>query len=150
MPCWSPDGTRIAFQGLREGRPWNIYVVAAKGGATQELLPNDLVHEYPDWLPDDESIVYSTRAASQGAHRRIVHLCLGPKTRKTTKAPASDGLRNPRVAFGGRYLAALSADQKKVRLFDFQTQKWKELASAGKLFDYLEATRDGKYLYFQD
>ncbi len=151
MPRWSPDGTRIAFQGLREGRPWNIYVVAAKGGATQELLPNDLVHEYPDWLPDDESIVYSTRAASQGSSPQDSGIfVLDLKTRKTTKVPASDGLRNPRVAFGGRYLAALSADQKKVRLFDFQTQKWKELASAGKLFYYLEATRDGKYLYFQD
>ena len=149
-PRWSPDGTKIVFQGVRDGRPWNIYVVAAEGGTTEELLRNDRAHECPDWLPDGESIVYST-PASQGfppADSGIFVLDL--KTRKATKVPASDGSIYPRVAFGGRYLAALSADQKKVRLFDFQTQKWEEIASAGRLFYYLEATRDGKYLYFQD
>jgi serine/threonine protein kinase/Tol biopolymer transport system component len=151
MPRWSPDGTNIVFQGVREGRPWNIFVVAAKGGSTQELLPNDQVHEYPDWLPDGESIVYSTPAASQGNPPQDSGIfVLDLKTRKTTKVPASDGLRNPRVAFGGRFLAALSEDQKKVLLFDFQTLDWREIASAGKSFYYLESTRDGKYLYFQD
>ena len=150
-PRWSPDGTKIVFQGAREGRPWNIYMVAAKGGTTQELLPNDQAHEYPDWLPDGESIVYSTSAANQGSPSADSGIfVLDLKTRKATKVPASDGSIYPRVAFGGRYLAALSADQKKVRLFDFQTRDWREIANAGKSFYYLEATRDGKYLYFQD
>ena len=64
--------------------------------------------------------------------------------------PESDGLQEPRSAFGGRYLAALTEDQQKVMLFDFKTQRWKELASGGKLFYHLESTRDLQYLYFQD
>lgn len=35
-------------------------------------------------------------------------------------------------------------------LFDFQTHDWREIASNGKLFYYLESTPDGKWLYFQD
>ena len=151
MPRWSPDGTKIVFQGVREGRPWNIYVVPSEGGTTQELLPNDQVHEFPDWLADGESVVYSTPPASQSAPREASGIfVLDLKTRKATKVPGSEGLRNPRVSFGGRYLAALSEDQRKVLLFDFQTGDWKEIASAGKSFYYLEPTRNGKYLYFQD
>src|SRR5438105_1321232 len=41
-PCWSPDGTRIAFDGLRDER-WDaelinrLYVVDAAGGEPQPL-----------------------------------------------------------------------------------------------------------------
>jgi eukaryotic-like serine/threonine-protein kinase len=151
VPRWSPDGTKIVFQGAREGRPWNILVVPAAGGITQEVLPSDQVHEFPDWLPDGESIVYYTPPVKGGALPEDGGIfILDLKTRKATKVPGSDGLRNPRPSFGGRYLAALSEDQKKVMLFDFQTRDWKPIATNGKLFYYLEATRDGKYLYFQD
>jgi hypothetical protein len=151
-PRWSPDGTRIAFQGRRqEGLPWNIYQVSAEGGATQELLPNDRVHEFPDWLADGESVVYSTPPAGKGTRAEDSGIfVLDLKTRKTRRIPGSDNLMKPRTAFGGRYLAALSQDQKKVMLFDFQTQAWKEIARDGKLFYFPEATPDGKYLYFQD
>jgi eukaryotic-like serine/threonine-protein kinase len=151
MPRWSPDGTKVVFQGIREGRPWNIFVVPAGGGASQELLPNDQVHEFPDWLADGESVVYSTPPASPSAPREDSGIfVLDLKTRKTTRVPGSEGLRNPRTAFGGRYVAALSADQKKVMLFDFQTRNWKEIASNGKNFYHMESSRDGKYLYYQD
>jgi dipeptidyl aminopeptidase/acylaminoacyl peptidase len=151
-PRWSPDGTRIVFQGRRqEGRSWNIYQVSAEGGATQELLPNDRVHEFPDWLADGKSVVYSTPPAGKeaGAENSGIFV-LDLKTQKTTRIPGSDNLIHPRTTFGGRYLAALSQDQKRVMLFDFQTRAWKEIAHDGKLFYFLEATPDGKYLYFQD
>jgi serine/threonine protein kinase/Tol biopolymer transport system component len=151
VPRWSPDGTKIVFQGAREGRPWNILVVPAAGGITQEVLPSDQVHEFPDWLPDGESIVYYTPPVKGGALAEDGGISiLDLKTRKATRVPGSDGLMYPRPSFGGRYLAALSEDQKKVMLFDFQTRDWKQIASNGKLFYYLEPTRDGKYLYFQD
>ena len=150
-PRWSPDGTKIVFQGIREGRPWNIYIVSAKGGTTQELLPNDQTHEFPDWLADGESVVYYTPRASQKAPREDSGIfVLDLKTRKVTRVPGSDGLMSPRSSFGGRYLAALTEDQTKVMLFDFKTRSWREIASNGKLFYYLESTPDGKWLYFQD
>jgi|HubBroStandDraft_6_1064221.scaffolds.fasta_scaffold00325_16 Tol biopolymer transport system component/DNA-binding winged helix-turn-helix (wHTH) protein len=151
VPRWSPDGTKIVFQGIREGHPWNIYVVPAKGGTTEELLPNDQAHEFPDWSADGESVVYYTPRASQAAPSEDSGIFVQDlKTRKVTRVPGSDGLKNPRTSFGGRYLAALTEDQTKVMLFDFQTRDWREIASNGKLFYFLEPTPDGKWLYFQD
>ena len=150
-PRWSPDGSRIVFQGRSQDRPWNIYLVNANGGSSQELLPNDQFHETPDWLPDGESIVYSTPPATESAPSKDSGIfILDLKTRKTTRLPGSEGLRNPRSISDSRYLAALSEDQEKVMLFDFQTHAWKEIAGGGKSFFYLESAQDGKYLYFQD
>ncbi len=150
-PRWSPDETKIVFEGVRTGRPRNIYMAQRDGGATEELLPNDQVHKSPDWLPDGQSIVYFTpRAAETGPRVDSGIFVLNLKTRTTTKLPGSEGLEEPRSAFGGRYIAALTEDQTKVMLFDFQTQKWTEIAGGGKLFFHLESTRDLEYLYFQD
>jgi len=150
-PRWSPDGSRIVFEGRSQDRPWNIYLVNTSGGSSLELLPDDQPHRFPDWLPDGESIVYSTPRASGGAPLGDSGIfVLDLKTRKTTKLPGSEGLTYPRSLFGSRYLSAVSEDQKKVMLFDFQTHDWKEIASGGKSFYYLESAQDGKYLYFQD
>jgi eukaryotic-like serine/threonine-protein kinase len=150
-PRWSPDETRIVFQGLRPGHPWNIYLVQAEGGAVEELLPNDRAHKSPEWLPDGQSIAYFVEPPDEGRSGQDTGIfILNLETKKTTKVPGSDDLQEPRAAFGGRYLAALTDDQTKVMLFDFQTQKWKEIASGGKSFYHLESTRDLKYVYFQD
>jgi len=149
-PRWSPDETGIVFEGRQAGRAWNIYLVHADGGATEALLPNDEIHKSPDWLPDSESVVYFTPPSAPGTKVDSGIFVLNLKTRKTTKLPGSEGLQEPRSAFGGRYLAALTEDQTKVMLFDFATQKWTEIAGSGKLFFHLESTRDLKYLYFQD
>ncbi len=150
-PRWSPDGAKIVFRGVQEGHPGNIYMVRADGGATQQLLPNDRERETPDWLADGKSVVYSSPSAGEGASREDGGIfLLNLETLKTTKVPGSAGFMYPRTSFGGRYLAALTEDQTKVMLFDFQTSEWREIASKGKLFYFLESTPDGKWLYFQD
>jgi DNA-binding winged helix-turn-helix (wHTH) protein/Tol biopolymer transport system component len=150
-PRWSPDGSRIVFEGRSQDRPWNIYLVNTSGGSSQVLLPDDQPHRFPDWLPDGESIVYFIPPSGEGAPPDNSGIfLLNLKTRKTTKLPGSEGLTYPRSLSGSRYLAALSEDQKRVMLFDFQTHVWREIASGGKSFYYLESAQDGKYLYFQD
>jgi Tol biopolymer transport system component len=40
QPHWSPDGKQIAFMGRRQsGGPWQVFVVAAGGGAARAPLP---------------------------------------------------------------------------------------------------------------
>jgi Tol biopolymer transport system component/DNA-binding winged helix-turn-helix (wHTH) protein len=150
---WSPDGSRIVFDAIKQGRLQNIYQVHAEGGAVEELLPEDDVHVYPDWSPDGESVVYSTRslspsaAGSQPAEGGI--FVLDMKSRSTAKVPGSDSLKYPRWSPDGKYLAALSESEEKVMLFNFKTRRWNQIAH-GNLLSALTWSPDAEYLYFED
>lgn len=63
-PRWSPSNEWIAFQ-AGDGFRWDLYVVAARGGAKPVPVSND--KRFVDglaWLPDSRGIVY---ASSRGA-----------------------------------------------------------------------------------
>ena len=62
-PAWSPDGKRIAFAADR-GDGFDIYLVAASGGAPERLsfLPGD--ERWPSWTPDGR-LVFAHRAGDQ-------------------------------------------------------------------------------------
>jgi DNA-binding winged helix-turn-helix (wHTH) protein/Tol biopolymer transport system component len=58
MPIWSPDGTRIVFGSLRNGR-WGLYRKASNGTGAEELLvESDVQKGAMAWAPDGDSIVY--------------------------------------------------------------------------------------------
>ena len=47
-PCWSPDGSRIAFTSNRDG-PYNLYVMDADGANVQRLVTSTAVCYMPSW-----------------------------------------------------------------------------------------------------
>jgi TolB protein len=51
QPVWSPDRSRIAFAGLRDGS-WDIYTVLADGSNLKQLTHDAATDGWPKWTPD--------------------------------------------------------------------------------------------------
>jgi TolB protein len=77
-PCWSPDGTQIAFS--MSGSIWRI-----KMGETvaHELAANATYDSAPAWSPDGRWITY-TAEDSQGVNLMLLNVTTGESSRLTT------------------------------------------------------------------
>ena len=145
LPRWSPDGKTIAFYDAGTNKPSKIYEVPREGGSPQPLMPdNPDPQTDPNWSPDGSKIVFAGRAADPASSIRVFDLA----TRQVSTLPGSQGMYSPRWSSDGRYIPALSADAKRLLLFDFQTQKWTELAHGS--MGWLEWSKDGQYLQAND
>jgi TolB protein len=65
-PCWSPDGTKIAFASDRDGA-MNIYVMDADGGNVKQLTKGDARSRCPAWSPDGKKILFTRTAGERGS-----------------------------------------------------------------------------------
>jgi len=59
-PCWSHDGTQIAFN-----RGAAIWIMGADGSNQRALTTGGVPAFYPVWSPDDEKIAYTAGEASE-------------------------------------------------------------------------------------
>ena len=143
-PCWSPDGKRIAFQGVMPGRPSNIYVVSSEGGAPEVLFAEQHNHTRPSWSPDGNSIVFSYFPGPETANGIPV---VNVATHKMTKLPGSEWLVIPTWSPDGRYIAARHSDHQVIMLFDLRTQHWIELVR--RELNWFNWSRDGRHVYFE-
>ena len=145
MPRWSPDGKTIVFFGVDANQPPRIYEVSLEGGSLRPLMPNNPDPQTdPNWSPDGSKIVFAGHTADATSSIRVFDLA----TRQVSTLPGSQGMYSPRWSTDGRYIPALSVDSKRLLLFDFQTQKWTELAQ-GRM-GWLEWSKDGQYLQAND
>jgi eukaryotic-like serine/threonine-protein kinase len=143
LPRWSPDGKQIAFYHYSVGEPGRIYVVPAHGGTPRQLLPEDPEPKQdPDWSPGSDKIIFGSVPADKKSALRVLDL----NTHRISEIPASRGLFSPRWSPDGRYIVAMPANSLSLVLFDFQTQKWSQLAKARAAFP--NWSRDGQYVYF--
>ncbi|MGA7137425.1 MAG: protein kinase [Terriglobales bacterium] len=146
-PVWSADGSKILFSGFVTGKDEGAYVVAAEGGAPQQLFAGRGYYlVFPQWTPDGKSIVFQKDQPKDSGNDQNEVEVLDIQTGKVSVLPGSENLIVPTLSPDGRFLAATTADRLKLMLFDFATQKWTELAKTD--IGFVNWTRDGKYLYF--
>jgi Tol biopolymer transport system component len=145
QPRWSPDGKRIAFQGITPGQPWKMYLISADGGEPEEVMSGigDL-----GWSPDGTSLIFHsgmTGFLTNSGTPRSIHL-LDVKTRQISTVSGSEGLYSPRWSPDGRYIAALRVGPEILLVFDVRTKKWTELTKIAVGFPIW--SRDSRYIYF--
>ncbi len=144
IPSLSPDGKRIAFQAMKPGQPWNIYVISSDGGAPEAIWPEKHNQCRPTWSADGNSIVFSSFPGPEAASGiRVVNLT----THKLTKLPGSEWLVIPTWSPDGRYIIARHSDHHVIKLFDLRTQQWTELVRSE--LNWFNWSRDGRSVYFE-
>jgi Tol biopolymer transport system component len=142
-PRWSPDGKEVTFYNYTVGKPTGIYLVSADGGSPQQLLPEDPEPKQdPDWSPDGGKIVFGGVPTDNNSAIRVLDL----HTHHVSTLPGSRGMYSPRWSPDGRYIVAMPLDSLSLVLFDFQSQKWSQLAKVRAGFP--NWSRDGQYVYF--
>jgi serine/threonine protein kinase/Tol biopolymer transport system component len=145
LPRWSPDGKEIVFSENIADKPSRIYEISPEGGIPRQLMPDDLQPQWdPNWSPDGSKIVFGGAPYNAASAVRILDLA----SRKVSTLPGSQGLFQPRWSPDGRHIAAVSSDSKTLLLFDFQTQKWLEVATG--TLGWLNWSKDGEYMQILD
>ncbi len=129
MMHWSPDAQHLVLMARQPGMPWKIYTVDADGGHLQEVLDEKRSEADPDWSPDQKTLVFGRLPdlMAEASEPKAIYL-VNVATRKLTRLPGSSGLFSPRWSASGKYIAALSIDQKKLMVYDVAKKTWRLLA----------------------
>ncbi len=150
LPRWSPDGTQIAYVDLQTGTPWKIFLISAQGGTPHELLAKKDNLSDPTWSPDGKRISYGRMPFHAGGTEKIAIEILDLSSQQISTIPGSENLYGPRWSPDGQHLAALSADSKKLLLYDFKTQKWTDWITEPGAIGFPSWSRDGRHIYYDN
>jgi len=127
---WSPDGKQLAVMARKRESAWQIYLVDAAGGKPEALLDEARNAADPGWSADGRSLVFGREPDLMGKESGSHTIQILDLTKRTIQIlPNSEGLFSPRWSPDGRWIAALSLDQKRLMLYDVAQRRWNALAS---------------------
>ena len=143
LPNWSPDGRQIIYCAISADRKSKLFTVATDGGTPRELIPEDPQDKFdPTWSADGTRIAFAPPPADPNNAIRVLDV----NTHQISTLPGSKGLFSTRWSPDGRYLAAMSFASRSLRLFDFRSRKWEEIAKITMGFPTWSKNSD--YVYF--
>ena len=103
---WSPDGSRLVFSAMQNGR-WNIYSMKADGSELKQLTNDpDLDYFGSSWSPDGKRLVFSASHGEKGKGDIFVMNADGTSVRQLTTDPAHDSA--PAWSPDGKRIAFIS------------------------------------------
>jgi Tol biopolymer transport system component len=150
MPEWSPDGERITFAGRKPESPWRAYVIHRDGSGLRELNPGGRPGEPgtaadPTWSPAGDTIAmapfpWDVDPSATGIF--LVDLDSGA----VSLLGGSRGYFSPQWSPDGRFLAALTAGESRLVLYDFQARTWTAVTGMGAIHPVWD--RRGTAVYF--
>jgi Tol biopolymer transport system component len=155
-PAWSPDGKSIVFTAIGSANHWGVYIVSAGGGDPRLLSAPDQVDAEASWSPDGTTVIFSGLPwADVDAKKATAIRLLELKTNQRSILPGSEGFWEPRWSPNGRFVVAITADAKKVMIYDFKSREWGELVAMPNVNNavlnaVLNAvwSRDSRQVYF--
>jgi Tol biopolymer transport system component len=155
FPAWSPDGSRIAFQGHGNQQGEDIYVVDANGGHLRRLTSDPANDTWPAWSPNGNTIVYVNQGRQAGdasGNTPTSTLWTVPAAGGTpTRIPgAPKGVSNPdyspngrQIAFGWDGIGVIDVGGENLRRLSSQggMPRWSPDASTIAFLDYDDTWR---------
>jgi serine/threonine protein kinase/Tol biopolymer transport system component len=148
LPHWSPDGTQIVYTDTRSGQSWKTFLISAQGGTPEQMLPEKEYQSDAHWFPDGKRIIFGRTPFIPGSSEKVALQVLDLSSKQVSIFPGSENLYGPRLSPDGKHLAAVSSDNKKLLIFDFQTQKWTDWVSEPGLINMAIWARDGRSIYY--
>lgn len=103
-----------------------------------------------NWSPDGKQIAYGRNALMSQRPETLDIRLLDIASKQVSALPGSQNLYAPRWSPDGKRIVAVSADNSRLVLYDFKTQKWSDWITGLGHIGTPMWSRDQKYLYFDN